>query len=543
VLLCVVAGALGGCGGTKESPTSTAGPTPKPTPTETTPSAEELASQLGQLQPPAGLTTTAPAPLTEQPLAGVEPATEPTTEGTVNGQPVRTSIKLTRYTASAKFDTQVLLNPSTDVIYPGSVLDGSSIADGSYREIVGGAKNDITLSYGGLNGVVAKNGGPGIVSGKIKPTLAAFREFHNQVMGQKLNGASSSYTLQATDASTADSFDVHFAAGVSFASPSISAGIKGNFDYSKASTTNKYMIRFAQTFYTVDVDQGGGRILYRSFDTASFRGVRPVYVSSLAYGRLAFITLESSASKEVIAAGIRAILETPALAVEVSTDTGVNAVKQASNLNITVIGADKVVTTLPGFKDLLENGGFSPTNTGQIVAYKLRFVDDNSVANVVYNGEYTLRSVTQTTGSWNVTAQADGILFADTDGSRQADMVDLMGRLAMTHGSDEYTMWERPRSDVGLYPDDATEYTDISRETKPWHFLASTLDEALRFTTVDLYDFNWNNKSVLYGPAEATLTIGRSRTDGGHLEVRADRPGDPNKYVKFRVRVEAVPVY
>jgi hypothetical protein len=507
---------------------------------------EDLAAQLLKLTTPAGLTSGAASPLAEEPAAASEPTTEPPTETVENGRPVRTTITLTRYTASAKYDTQLLLNPSTDVIYPGSVLVGSSIEDGSYREVTRGVKNDLTVSYGGLNGVSGKDGKPGVVSGTIQPSLSAFRTFHNQVMSQTLNGSSSTYALQVTDASTSDSFDVHFAAGVSFKAPAVSASIKANFDYTKKSAKNKYMIRFAQTFYTVDIDHGSNNFLYRSYELDQFQGYRPVYVSSVAYGRLAFITLESTERKETIAAGIGAIIKAPSLALDVSAsaDTAVQAIRNSSNLNITVIGSNQVVTTLAGLKDFIENGGFSAANTGQIVSYKLRFVDNNAVANVVYNGEYTLRSTSQTTGAWDVAVQADGILFADTDGSRKKDMVDLMGRLVLHYGADEYTLWQRPRSGLGIYPDDALSFTDIAGETEEKQFTASSLSDALTFKTVDVYDYNDNNKSVLYGPADESFTIQRARTDDNHVVITAHRgDGQANKYVQFRVRVEAKPSY
>jgi thiol-activated cytolysin len=502
---------------------------------------DDVTARLRQLKTPAGLSSAAAAALTEAPDPSVAATVQAPTVTTQDGRPLKTTVTLTRYTASARYDTQVLLNPSTDVIYPGSILAGGSIEDGSYREVISGEKNDIVVSYGGLNGVQSKTGGPGVVSGTIRPTLAAFRTFHNQVMSQKLNGASSIYTLQATDASTSDSFDAHFSAGVSYASPVVSASVKGNFDYSKERSSNKYMIRFAQTFYTVDVEPIGH--LLRSAEFEDFVGYRPVYVASVAYGRLAFITLESTASKESISAGISAILQTPALAVDASAGIDVKAVQDASNLNITVIGSDQVVTSLGGFRDFLENGGFSATNTGQIVSYKLRFLDDNAVASTVYNGEYTLRSVTATTGAWDVTAQADGVLFADTDGDRNKDMVDLMGELVLERGATPYTLWQRPRSDLGFYPDDATSFTDLTGETAPVRFSASTLGDVLRFRTVELYDFNPNDKSVLYGPTDQSFTLERALADG-HVVVQADRAdGQVNRYVKFRVKVQATATF
>jgi len=79
----------------------------------------------------------------------------------VNGRPVRTSVTLTRYAVAAKYDTQVLLKPVDRRHLPRLCPVGSSIEDGSYREVLRGEKADITVSYGGLNGVVDTGGGPG----------------------------------------------------------------------------------------------------------------------------------------------------------------------------------------------------------------------------------------------------------------------------------------------------------------------------------------------------------------------------------------------
>ena len=41
-----------------------------------------------------------------------------------------------KYKASEAFSEVLLMDPTSDVIYPGSILDGNSVAEGSYRQIV-----------------------------------------------------------------------------------------------------------------------------------------------------------------------------------------------------------------------------------------------------------------------------------------------------------------------------------------------------------------------------------------------------------------------
>lgn len=383
------------------------------------PDAKALAAALAGLKNGERLTNAGPAPSNETPLdAGTA---EPSTCEFEGGVPKKTAAFLQKYKVSATYDTQVLLNPSTDVIYPGSVLVGSSIDDGSYLEVVRGMKNDITVSYGGLNAVTASNGA-GKISGTIYPALSNFRQLHNEIMGQNFRGANSTYTLNVFEVSTDSSFDVHFGADVTYKSPAISASVKANFDYSTKSNLHKYMIRFAQTYYTVDVDQGRGSFLYKDFDVGDFKGYRPVYVSSIAYGRLAYITLESSESIKNIESAMNVLFSGSTVSVDAGGSVAMETIEKSSNLNITVIGSNTVVMTLDKFRTWLENSGFSSTNTGQLVAYKLRYVDDNSVANTIFNGEYTLRSTQQTMGHTDVTAQIYYIQYGDDDAGSTSEL-------------------------------------------------------------------------------------------------------------------------
>jgi thiol-activated cytolysin len=58
-----------------------------------------------------------------------------------------------KYKASEAYSEVVLLNPTSDVIYVGSLLDGSSISDGSYRPIIlNRAPMKISTSFSNMAG-------------------------------------------------------------------------------------------------------------------------------------------------------------------------------------------------------------------------------------------------------------------------------------------------------------------------------------------------------------------------------------------------------
>lgn len=309
------------------------------------------------------------------------------------GIPVTYITTLKKFKASASFDTQILLNPSTDVIYPGSVLLGHTIADGSYVEVTTGTKKEVTVSYD-LTGIKGANGEIGKVSETIVPTLSNFRELHNEIIGQNIPKQSTIYSYEQTQIDDESEFNLKFAAGAGFKGPSVEVSVKAGFNFTKGNKKNKFMIKFMQTFYTVDINQGAGTFLYKDFDIKDFKGFRPVYVSSIAYGRLAYLTIESEKSWQDINASLNVVVNTSSYGnYDASFDASLKFLKEQTTLNITVIGGSTVSTGVDGFKEFLENGGFSSENPGKIISYKLRFVDDNTVANTIFNGEYTIRTV------------------------------------------------------------------------------------------------------------------------------------------------------
>lgn len=356
---------------------------------ELDPSARQsMAATLASLAAPAKLKSGAAQAMADSP-DGEESVSEPQQTVDETGAPVTLVTKTRKYKASAAYDTQVLLNPSSDVVYPGSILVGSSIDDGSYKEITGGTKRAISVSFD-LSGVKDKDGNTGAVSGTVIPSLARYRELRNRILAQDVPKQSSIYSMEKIEINSQQEMGVKVAAGVGIDTGIYSASINSGFDFSKSQSTNRLMIKFMQTFYTVDVDQDSGTFLYEDFDPAIFEGYRPVYVSSIAYGRLAYLTIESSESIQSIQSNLDAAFSYGSVSAEASVEAAKSWMKSNTKTNITVIGGTAVATDLDSFISMLSQDTFSEENSGKIIAYKLRYVDDNTIANTVFNGEYTV---------------------------------------------------------------------------------------------------------------------------------------------------------
>jgi len=410
-----------------------------------TPPNEALIEQLAALQNPKGIKADAkPQSLKES--ADGDPKEESRTTGlTSDGTPITYITTKQKFKASAAFDQQILLNPSSDVIYPGSVLLGHTIESGTYQEVSKGTKRPITISYD-LTNIETKEGKAGKVKDTFVPSLSGYRTLHNKIMNQNLGTISTTYSFEATEIFSESDFGVKFNFGVGFNSGVVETNIKSGFEFNTGSKKRKYMVKFMETFYTVDVDQGPGTFMYDSFNIKDFKGYRPVYVSTISYGRLAYLTIESEKSWNSIKTSLEAEIDAKVYG-KYNADLKVDKSKSESKdqINVTVIGAKSVVTSLDGFMNMLVTDKFSKENTGKIIAYKLRFVDDNSIANTVYNDEYTLVKTTEQLGKGIETTFTLYKIKTDANDGNGKNM-ELYGNLEITDGKRSTSFWNYPRA-------------------------------------------------------------------------------------------------
>lgn len=519
---------------------------------------EALAAQLANLNQPKGVDSEAKADkLTESPVNA--PKEEAKTYGkTPAGVPVTYITTTQKFKASAAFDQQVLLNPGTDVIYPGSVLLGHTISSGTYQEVTKGIKKPVTISYDltNIKKISSKTNKlkDGKVSGTIIPTASNFRELHNKIMGQELGSASTTYSFEETSVSNESDFSIKFNFGVGFKTGIVESQVKTGFDFGKGSKKNKYMVKFMETFYTVDVSQGNDTFLYESFNIKDFKGYRPVYVASVAYGRLAYLTIETDESWENIKSNLNIVVDAGLYGkYEGEVGTAINSLNKSSKINITVIGGGAVATSLDSFMKMLKNNGFSKKNPGKIIAYKLRFVDDNSVANTVYNDEYTLtKTVEQLGRGIDTTFTLYKIKTNSKDKGGKA--LEIYGNLEINDGTTPKSFWSFPRKYFKKYKDrgETTENTAI-KYTVP-------NDNATFNITLTLADANSGGakKDTIYTDAAGNLAGNSPKQimlnnfkDGQEIVIRAystevkkkQRVKKNNEWIEFYIRVNKTPLY
>ena len=279
--------------------------------------------------------------------------------------------------------TPVELVQDKSEIYPGSVLRGGDLLETSYSPLVIKDPKEITLSM--------SLQGPGVkVSTKTLPLISEVRQHVNDLVNDNRdridydnNKTSLSYT--AHEVTTIESSNKTFRTHVKVGVLNNLLGVKLKYTYNKeTSNTKKYvLVKIRQSFYNISVDP----ILFEDWGTFVKTGeYEPVYVSSVDYGRVANLLIETNENAE----SVRKTFETEInLALKkfnvgggVSTDNKVYKYFKESKVNVLIWGGPlsmgKNVTSYEDLLNFLKKPTPAQLNQSAApISYTLRSAVDN----------------------------------------------------------------------------------------------------------------------------------------------------------------------
>ena len=346
------------------------------------------------------------------------------------GMVVKYIEKEVEYDVSAAFDDMLLLDPSQNSIYPGSVLHGDSLDKDSYQEIIDGNKRKAVISFDlqGVKDKEGKDGKAGITSGEIIPNLASYRELRNKILSQSITyHASANLSYEDMEITNEKSLEAQLKIGVGFGAAGIKSKIAAGFKFKDGKQKERRLIKFVETFYTVDVNQEAAPLMI-NIPREKVGNTMPVYVSSVSYGRIAYLTIESEQEKSELKANLDTVFKvTTTNHAEADIDLAIKKLEKGTTINIHIIGGgSEAVTDLKQFQKYIVKEGFSAKNPGQIIKYQLRFLDDNATAYIKYAEKYkTVERIEIPTKGYKVTATVQnikGVGFGSADITGTIDM-------------------------------------------------------------------------------------------------------------------------
>lgn len=271
-------------------------------------------------------------------------------------------------------DESIVMDNMQRYIYPGSLLQGNTIADAEYKPVSVPIK-PVTVSVS----FPAKK-----VKGVLNnPSLSSTRQFVNDIVRQEGIGkqtASLSFEIEQ--------FTSYEELKILFGSNKKTSGIffnkssgEENFEH-KISKGTGIAVKFVQKYFTLDMDIPHGGLV--NGDISGLVKYSPVYVSSIAYGRMGIMTIETNESYLDAYSKINEAFSTLFVNKQSYVNEAIKSLIQNATIKIYLIGSngEAGVMTISGYdaflKLITEGGEFNENNFGAPLYSSFSYLTDHS---------------------------------------------------------------------------------------------------------------------------------------------------------------------
>jgi thiol-activated cytolysin len=295
-------------------------------------------------------------------------------------------------TETRQYDRVVAYAANSDSMYPGAIIGADSVVSGLFTPaVLPRAAMTISVSLENLGGtkhaVVAS------------PSLSAYRDALSSILDAEITGSTAANLYSEIEQVHSES-QLNLALGVQSSWALGIASLKSSFDWSRQDVKSRYVVRYTQAYYTVDLDAPASpsAVFARGVSVADVQAKLddhrpPVYVSSVTYGRMVLFTFESKYSAEEMSAALDFAYSG---GIDVSGDVSVTYKDILSQSTITafILGGDAgaAVQTIDSYDALIRfiktGGNYSRQSPGAAIAYKLSYLKDNSPARMSFTSAY-----------------------------------------------------------------------------------------------------------------------------------------------------------
>jgi hypothetical protein len=212
------------------------------------------------------------------------------------------------------------------------------------------------------------------------------------------------------------------------------ASLKSSFDWSNQQIRSRYVVRYTQAYYTVDLDAPPSPSAFFG-ENVTIDDVRskmdethpPAYVSSVTYGRMVVFTFESQYSSTELGAALDFAYSG---GVDIKGDVSVTYKDIISQSNITafILGGDagtavQTIDSYEALKNFIKAGGnYSRESPGAPIAYKLAYLKDNSPARMSFTTDYTTKECVRVSQKVKVTLNSIFVEKAADAGGAQIEV-------------------------------------------------------------------------------------------------------------------------
>jgi len=329
-----------------------------------------------------------------------------------------------------QYDRIVAYAANSDALYPGAIVSADSVVSGLFTQVVlprAPATISVSLeNLGGTKHAVVAN-----------PSLSSYRDAVASILDAEITGSTPANLYSEIEEVHSEN-QLNMALGIRASWGLGIASLRSSFDWSKQDVRSRYVVRYTQAYYTVDLDapSSPSDLFPPTIELADVQSRMderrpPVYVSSVTYGRLVLFTFESQYSSEEMSAALDFAY---AGGVDVRGDVSVTYKDMISQSKITafILGGDAgtAVQTIDSYDALINfiktGGNYSRQSPGAPIAYKLSYLRDNSPARMSFTTDYQVKDCVRV--SQRVRVVLHSIAVDDAGGDFGGDL-ELYGQI------------------------------------------------------------------------------------------------------------------
>lgn len=343
-----------------------------------------------------------------------------------------------------QYDRIVAYAANSDSLYPGAIVSADSVLTGLFTQIVL-PRNPETIS-------VSLENLAGSKQAEVKePSLASYRDALSSVLSQEITGSTpANLYSEIEEVHSKEQLDM--ALGVQASWGLGLASVKTSFDFSKQEVKSRYVVRYTQAYYTVDLDAppAPSALFAPTVSLADVQGKMdetrpPVYVTSVTYGRMVLFTFESEYSSQEMGAALDFAYSG---GVDIKGDVSVTYKDMISKSKITafILGGDAgtAVQTIDSYEALIafikSGGNYSRESPGAPIAYKLNYLKDNSPARMSFTTDYSVKDCVRVSQKIKVTLSS---IAVDNAGGDPGSDLEIFGQIWVDGAAGPQTLFSR----------------------------------------------------------------------------------------------------
>jgi thiol-activated cytolysin len=346
-----------------------------------------------------------------------------------------------------QYDRIVAYAANSDSLWAGALVGADSVLSGLFTQMVL-PRQPVTIS------VSLENLGGTKQATIADPSLSSYREALSGILDAEITGSTAA-NLYSEIEEVHSQQQLDMALGVQASWGLGVASLKSSFNFSNEQTRSRYLVKYTQAYYTVDLDAPStpSAMLDPNVTLAEVKQHMdetrpPVYVSSITYGRMVLFTFESEYSAEEMGAALEFAYSG---GYDVSGQVSVTYKDILSKSKITafILGGNAMtaVQTIDSYEKLIEfiksGGNYSRESPGAPIAYKLNYLKDNSPARMSLTTDYEVKQCTRV--SQKIRVVLNSIFVDDDGGDAGGGDLELYGNVT-AQGSDTVSLFSKGSS-------------------------------------------------------------------------------------------------